>query len=219
MTEITYVYSAHSAFAYLGSAELSRICTAHGATLIHRPILLSPVVEKQGSLPFRDRSQAHVDYFFGREIERWAEFRGVPVIAHRPKAHDADYSLASGMIIALGDSGGGVDDMAHRLLQAHWRDDMDLSDEAALRRVAAEAGHDPEILLAQAVSSPVKAQLAANNQWAQDHDIFGSPTYIVNGDPFYGQDHLALVERALDQPFAPACWHNPSVDGSPDTSV
>ncbi|MES0862691.1 hypothetical protein ABLN87_10060 [Ruegeria sp. SCPT10] len=65
MSAIEYVYSAHSAFAYLGSAELARICAKYDVTLIHKPVLLSPVVEAQGSLPFHARTQAHVDYFSG----------------------------------------------------------------------------------------------------------------------------------------------------------
>jgi 2-hydroxychromene-2-carboxylate isomerase len=32
--------------------------------------------------------------------------------------------------------------------------------------------------------------------------VFGSPTYVVDGDMFYGQDRLELVERALERPFA-----------------
>jgi 2-hydroxychromene-2-carboxylate isomerase len=211
MTQIIYVYSAHSAYAYLGSAELSRIATSYGATITHRPITLSPVVAQQGSQPFADRTQAHVDYFFGREIERWAAFRDVPIIAHRPTHHDADYALASGMILALGDTGPTVDDMAHRLLEAHWRDDIDLSDRAALAKVAKAAGHDAEALLDRAASPKVQARLQANNAWAKTQAIFGSPTYIVDGDPFYGQDHLPLVERALHTPFAPSTWTNPPV--------
>lgn len=211
MATVEYVYSAHSAYAYLGSSELSRICATHGATLVHRPILLSPVVETQGSLPFAARTQAHVDYFFGREIERWAEYREVPILAHRPTFHDTDYSLASGMILALGDRGATVDDMAHRLLQAHWRDDIDLSDHAALARVAEAAGHDAARLLADARSDTVREQLRANTAWATAQNVFGSPTYIVDGEAFYGQDHLILVERALKQPFAASTWRNPSV--------
>lgn len=211
MSVIEYVYSAHSAFAYLGSAELRRICAQHDVTLVHKPVLLSPVVEAQGSQPFRARTQAHVDYFFGREIERWAEYRGVPVIRFRPTFHDADYSLASGLILALGETGPGPDAMAHRLLEAHWRDDADLSDTATLAAIAAELGHDPDALLRRAGSYGVQQQLAANSDWARAKDVFGSPTYIVNGDPFYGQDHLELVKRALIQPFAPSTWANPSV--------
>ena len=211
MSVIEYVYSAHSAYAYLGSAELGRICADHDATLVHKPILLTPVVEAQGSQPFRARTQAHVDYFFGREIERWAEFRGVPVVRFRPTHHDADYSLASGMIIALGETGAATDAMAHALLEAHWRDDADLSDRATLQRIASDLGHDADALLREAASDPVQAALRANSEWARENAVFGSPTYIVDGDPFYGQDHLALVERALSQPFAPSTWSNPPV--------
>jgi 2-hydroxychromene-2-carboxylate isomerase len=193
---IEYFYSAHSAFAYLGSKRLYAICAAHNATLTHRLILLSPVVEAQGSMTFHARTQAHVDYFFGREIERWAEYREVEVISYRPTYHDADYSLASGMIIALGETGQVADDMAYHLLEAHWRDDMDLSDEAALAAVAALLGNDARDLLAKAASADVQNKLREYSEQARDMAIFGSPTYIVDGDPFYGQDHLELVERA-----------------------
>ncbi|MEO1641271.1 MAG: 2-hydroxychromene-2-carboxylate isomerase [Pseudomonadota bacterium] len=210
MAVVEYIYSAHSAFAYLGSKALLQICADAGATLIHRPILLSPVVEAQGSQPFAARTQPHVDYFFGREIERWAEYRGVPVINFRPTYHDVDYSLASGLIIALGDHGSQVDAMAHAILEAHWRDDADLSDEDTLQEIAEHLGHSPALLDA-ARSSAVQARLQANSVWAKAQSVFGSPTYIVDGDPFYGQDHLALVARALERPFAPSTWRNPAV--------
>ena len=212
MAIIEYVYSAHSAFAYLGSARLMQICVAYGVTLVHKPILLSPVVEAKGSLPFRDRTQAHVDYFFGREVERWAEYRGAPVVPFRPTHHDADYALASGLILALGETGPEPDAMAHALLQAHWRDDADLSSPVTLGQIVSDLGHNALSLLAQAASNDVQSQLQANSDWARRRDVFGSPTYIVEGDPFYGQDHLELVERALTQPFAPSSWSNPPVD-------
>ena len=211
MSVIEYVYSAHSGYAYLGSAEITRICRENGATLIHRPILLSPVVDAQRGQSFRKRTQQHVDYFFGRELERWAEFRGVPIVHHRPSQHDADYSLASGMIIALGEIGALTDRMAHALLQAHWRDDMDLSDREGLARIATDLGLDAEEHLARAEAADIQEMLKTNTAWAISNNVFGSPTYIVDGDPFYGQDHLALVERAVDTPFKPGNWSNPSV--------
>jgi len=209
MTDLLYYYSAHSAFAYLGSARVMEICAQHGLTLVHRPIPLSPVVERQGSLPFRGRTQAHVDYFFGREIERWAEWRDVPVIRHRPTFHDADYALASGMILALGDRGAKVDAMAHALLEAHWREDMDLSDEKALANVAERLGHDAGSLLAQA--RLMGDAYDRNGQEAIAAWVMGSPTYILHGEMFYGQDRLEMLERAIMQPFASTQWSNPDV--------
>lgn len=211
MTTIEYVYSTHSAYAYLGSAELGRICARHDVTLVHKPVLLTPVVEAQGSTPFHARTQAHVDYYFGREIERWAEFRQVPIVNFRPTYHDEDYALASGMIIALGETGAATDAMAHGLLEVHWRDDANLSDRDTLAALATALGHDAGALLDQAASAPVQSVLQANSDWARQQNVFGSPTYIVDGDPFYGQDHLALVERAISKPFAAPNWSNPPV--------
>jgi 2-hydroxychromene-2-carboxylate isomerase len=153
-----------------------------------------------------------VDYFFGREIERWAEYRDVPVIGFRPTYHDADYSLASGMILALGESGAKTDRMAHGLLEAHWRYDADLSCPQTLDKIAAELGYNADTLMEQAASEAVQDKLQANSSWAREQNIFGSPTYIVDGDPFDGQDHLELVKRALSQPFVSSTWTNPAVD-------
>ena len=212
MVRIDYVYSAHSAYAYLGSRRLSEICASHDVELVHRPVLLSPVVEAQGSLPFAARTQPHVDYFFGREIERWAEYRDVPIISYRPTHHDADYRIATGMLTAAGPTGAGVDALAHAMLEAHWKDDADLSDVSALRAMARSAGLDDQALVVAATSQDVQRTIEENIAWAIANAVFGSPTYVVDGDPFYGQDRLELVERAVRQPFAPPNWSNPPVD-------
>ncbi|WP_299288388.1 DsbA family protein [uncultured Tateyamaria sp.] len=211
MSELIYYYSAHSAFAYLGSARVMQICAAHGLTLVHRPIPLSPVVEAQGSLPFRDRTQAHVDYFFGREIERWAEVRDVPVMSARPTYHDADYTLASAMILALGDRGDAVDAFAHAVLRAHWLNDADLSDAATLSALASALGHDTDDLIAAARHPDMAARYAQNADDARVAGVMGSPTYVLKGEMFYGQDRLEMLERAITRPFAPSRWSNPPV--------
>jgi 2-hydroxychromene-2-carboxylate isomerase len=101
--------------------------------------------------------------------------------------------------------------MAHRLLEAHWREDADLSDAPTLGAIAEELGHDREAMLAEAGSAAIQERLEANTALAVERKVFGSPTYIVDNDPFYGQDRLELVERAIRQPFAPSTWVNPRV--------
>ena len=48
----------------------------------------------------------------------------------------------------------------------------------------------------------VIAEYETNTNTAIEQSVFGSPTYFVDGDMFYGQDNLCLVERALSKPFA-----------------
>ena len=68
MSHIEYFYSAHSAFAYLGSARLTVIARAAGRRIVHRPVDLNRVLEAAGSAPFSKRTPAQRAYFFGTEI-------------------------------------------------------------------------------------------------------------------------------------------------------
>lgn len=211
---IEYFYSTHSAYAYLGSKRLSEISAAHGCKVIHRPFQLSPVVEHAGGQSFAGRSQAHVDYFFGREIERWAAYRNVPIIDYRPTYHDHALTLSSGMVIMADRLGQDVDALAHALLQAHWRDDIDLMNRDDLITAAKGVGLDPAPLLQGAMAPDVQAVLEDNTKAALEMNLFGSPTYVLDGDPYYGQDHLELLEHALTHPFPSAQFKNPSVGES-----
>lgn len=198
---IEYFYSAHSAFAYLGSQRYMAIARAAGREIRHRPFYLDQVVETVGAGAFANRTKAHVDYYFGREIQRWSEFRNAPVMDGIPTHHFKDMSLANCMLIAAAEAGANIDALAHALLEAHWRDDADLADEATLGTLAESAGYDAAPFIAAAGSDAVKAIYARNTAEAIERSVFGSPTYFVDGDMFYGQDRLELVERALVQAF------------------
>jgi 2-hydroxychromene-2-carboxylate isomerase len=201
MKEIEYFYSAHSAFAYLGSARLAEIAAAAGRRIAHRPMDLRRVVAEAGVVPPARRSKAHMAYYFGREIERWSEERGAPWLGRTPTHHANDIALSNCVLIAGLALGVDVDRLAHALLEAHWRDDVDLADAATLAKVASGVGIDPAPLLAGAASAEVEAVYLANTEEAIRRSVFGSPTYFVDGDMFYGQDHLEMIERALSRPY------------------
>jgi len=201
MDVIEYFYSAHSAYAYLGSSHLLRLARAHQRRIVHLPIFLTPVIEAAGAVAFSQRTPAHVDYFFRREIERWSQFRSAPVMAGIPTHHHNDMSLANGLLIAGDRQGLDIDRLAHALLEAHWRDDADLADTNTLDRIARGVGIDPAPLLEAATTAAVQAQYQANTVQAIRRSVFGSPTYFLDGDMFYGQDRLEILERALQQPF------------------
>ena len=204
MSEIEYFYSAHSAYAYLGSARFMAIAKAAGRTISHRPNDLRRVVPASGSTPFGERSKGHYAYFFRREIDRWAEERNAPMMQGRPTYHDNDMTLSNGMLIAGLVQDKNIDQLAHVMLESHWRDDSDLADRETLVALTTGVGLDPEPLLAAALSNEVQAIYEANTVEAIERSVFGSPAYFVDGDMFYGQDRLEMVERALRQPYAPS---------------
>lgn len=202
MPTIEYFYAAHSAYAYLGSAKLMEIAKEAGATILHRPNDLRRVVPAAGSTPTSQRTAAHRAYFFGREIQRWSEERNAPWLGRRPTFHDNDIGLPNCFLIAGMEAGHNIDVLAHTLLEAHWRDDADLADEATLLRLADKAGLDGNPLLTAAKTAPVQALYEQYTGEAIERSVFGSPTYFVDGDMFYGQDRLEMVARAMKQPYA-----------------
>ena len=106
------------------------------------------------------------------------------------------------MLVVDAAHGARVDALAHAMLEAHWRDDADLADRDTLRRIGAGTGLDADRLLDAADGDAARAAYEANTAEAVRRSVFGSPTYFVDGDMFYGQDQLELVARALERPFA-----------------
>jgi len=200
MKTIEYFYSAHSGYAYIGSRLLMETAKTAGARIDHRPMDLRAVIAKTGPGSHNTRTPERRAYFSGRAIERWAEYRGVGILA-RPTYHDHEIATSNGMLIAGILNGTDIDALAHRFLEAHWRDDADLADKDTLAQLARDVGLDPAPLLAAVGSPEVAAAYDANTQEAIERSVFGSPTYFVDGDMFYGQDHLELVARALEKPF------------------
>ncbi len=202
MTELEYFYAGHSAFAYIGSRRFYEIAAAADCPIIHKPNDLRKVIEVNGPGPQNGKTPERRAYFSRREIERWAEFRGVEIMCGIPTYHHNDITRLNSLLIAGILQDINIDLLAHTMLEAHWRDNADLADDKTLAEIAAKAKLDPKPLLEAAGSPEVAAVYARNTEEAIERSVFGSPTYFVDGDMFYGQDHLELIERALEKPFA-----------------
>jgi 2-hydroxychromene-2-carboxylate isomerase len=201
MAEIEYFYAAHSAYAYLGSAQFMKIAAAAGRTITHKPYDLRVAITGVGSKTIGERTAGHLEYFFGREVERWSEYRNAPVKKRLPTHHHKSITPSNTMLIAGIVQGLNIDQLAHAMLEQHWRDDVDLADKDTLASIARSVDIDPDPLFAASGSKEVLDIYEANTQEAIERSVFGSPAYFVDGDMFYGQDRLELVERALNKPF------------------
>ena len=201
MAEIEYFYASYSGYAYLGSARFYKIAAAANRKIVHRPVDLRAVVSVMGPSKFGKRSKAHIDYYFGREISRWSQYRNTPVMDGTPTHHANDITLSNCTLIAGIEKGHNIDRLAHAMLEAHWRDDADLDNHDRLIEICNSVELDAKSLLDHARSPEILAIYKANTQEAIERSVFGSPTYFVDGDMFYGQDRLELVERALQKPF------------------
>ena len=88
-------------------------------------------------------------------------------------------------------------------MQACWVEEKDIGNPETLVLIANEAGFDGPLLLEQATSETISEAATALTSEAMTKQIFGAPTYVINGEPFWGQDRLDFVVRALSRTIQP----------------
>jgi len=198
---VTYFYTAHSAFAYVGHQELMRLARASGRAVIHKPFRLMRCLDSIGYHPVEERTDKALEYQFGRQRRRWAEYRSVLMPAETPSTHNNGAEISDLVLIAAVQEGMDVDYLSSVFMHNHWINNVDLNDEKSVRKILEAHGLDADILLGLAQTKESLNTYEENTKEAINLSAFGSPTYVVDGDMFYGQDNLILVERALSQPF------------------
>jgi 2-hydroxychromene-2-carboxylate isomerase len=201
MTTIDYYYSTRSNFTYLGAARLNAMAARYGRTIVHRPILLSETMPAIGGMPFGQRPVMLRNYAMTDAL-RHAAHLGIELL-REPIHHMGPVELPSGIVIAgqravgRGEAGD-VDELSRLVLEALWRFDRDIADEAVVAELVATAGYaDPRALIEEALTEAVQAELARNNTEAIIRGVIGAPSYFVDNEYFYGQDRLDFVERKL----------------------
>jgi 2-hydroxychromene-2-carboxylate isomerase len=202
MAEIEYFYAAYSGYAYLGSRKFLKIAAQGDHTIKHKPFDLRVSMDAIGGQPLGERTEGNLEYFFGRELERWSEFRDAPILKRSPTYHGNSINPSNTMLIAALVKGVNIDKLAHEMMEQHWAHDCDLANVNTLASIARRVGIDPLPLLEISSSQEVLKIYEKNTREAIERSVFGSPTYFIDGDMFYGQDHLELVERALIEPFS-----------------
>lgn len=193
---IDYFIAPLSPWSYLGHARFTAIAKAADATVRLRPVDISAVFAVSGGLPLGQRPAQRQAYRLV-ELERFSEDLGVPMNLH-PKYFPVPADLAAKLIVAVAFHDG--QDAAMRIcgavLGAVWAQDRNISDPAVLAELLAECGLPAE-RSEQASNEKVKALYEDNTRLAIETQIFGAPSYVIDGELFWGQDRLNFVERAL----------------------
>lgn len=78
-----------------------------------------------------------------------------------------------------------------------WETPRKMDDPAIVAQSLTEAGLDADRLAARAQEADVKAKLMANTEAAAKRGVFGSPTFFVGDEMFFGKNTLRDVEELL----------------------
>jgi 2-hydroxychromene-2-carboxylate isomerase len=196
MTKIVdYFFSPVSPWTYFGGPRFAAMTRKYGVTIRYKPCDFGKVFPASGGLPLAQRPKQRQAYRLF-ELERWRDFLGMPLNIH-PKFFPTPAGLASCAIIAARQRGDDPGRLADALMRAVWVEDRDIADPATVSAIAGACGLDGAAILAAAESEAAKTEYDANSAEAIERQVFGAPTYIYAGIPYWGQDRLDFLERAL----------------------
>ena len=200
--ELSCYYSLSSPWAYFAGPKLQDIVRRHHVRLLLKPFDFQAVVPVTGGVPLRTRPEPRRSYH-REELDRWRRHLGMPLNLV-PKHYPADgkpdgwNKPAGWMVIALQQQGGDAMHLSHAILRALWAEERDIADPGVRKAIADENGFDGAALLALENSESVQAEYLRNSREAEALGVFGSPTFVLEGQRYWGQDRLDFVDRALD---------------------
>jgi carboxymethylenebutenolidase len=194
---VDYYLAPQSPWAYLGHQRLAEIVHHSGATVRVMPIDLGgKVFPISGGLPLGQRAPQRQAYRLV-ELKRFSEHLNAPLNL-KPQYFPVGGDDAARLIIAADLAHGAPAAMkaAGAILGACWSQERNIADEKVLAELLAEQNL-PAALLEQSHSQAVQERYERYTQAAIDAGVFGAPSYVIDGEIFWGQDRLDFVERAL----------------------
>lgn len=194
---VDYVFSAGSPWTYFGHWRFQDIARRSGATIKVKPVDFGRIFPLTGVRPLGERPVQHQAYRLV-ELKRFRDHLKMPLNL-KPKFSPVPRDPSALLIIAA-DRIAGTDaamQIAGALMRACWAEDRDNSDPATLMAICREQGMDADKLSAEAKSPAVRKQYETYTEEALALNVFGAPSYIIDGEIFWGQDRLDFVERRL----------------------
>ena len=196
---VDYYFSPQSPWTYLGHARFSAMAKAASTRVRVLPVDLGgKVFPISGGLPLNQRAPQRQAYRLV-ELKRFSEQLGLPLNL-KPKFFPVAGDDASRLIIAVDQADGSDAAMAlgAAVFRSVWVDELNIADADVAASLLAALGL-PARRLDESRSSAVQQRYQANTQQAIDAGVFGAPSYVIDGEIFWGQDRLDFVQRRLTQ--------------------
>ena len=196
---IDFYFDFSSPYSYIASEWIEALAARHGRTVSWKAILLGATFQAA-------ELKSPVDHPIKREysmhdFERSARFAGVPL--HIPEAFPIPTQNAARVFWWLNDKRDTTaSHWARHCLRGYFARGVDLSNASRLKELAAEFGIDANEAEAVWTDPQWKARLKAVNDAAIAAGVFGAPFFVIDKEPFWGNDRRPQIERWLEKgPF------------------
>jgi 2-hydroxychromene-2-carboxylate isomerase len=194
-TPIDFYFDFSSPYSYIASEWVEAVAARHGRAVRWHAILLGvtfQAAELRSPVSYPIKGE-----YAKRDFARSARFDGLPYVM--PAKFPIPTQNAARIFWWLHDGGQPERAVAwaHAGLRAYFTQGTDLSDPALLRGVIAAAGLDVAAAEAACADPVWKERLKRENEAAIAAGVFGAPFFIVDGEPFWGNDRRVQIEAWL----------------------
>ena len=193
---LEFFYDCSSPWTYLAFSKIEDVARRHNADLIWRPILVGGVfnVVNPSVYETRERPVKPKARYYAKDLQDWAHLYGLKI--GQPTVFPVNSVKAMrGAFVAH--EHGKISPYSRCVFEQYWGEDRDISKDEVLRDIIRMVGLDEKEYFAKIGSPEYKDKLKRNTDELIERGGFGSPTMFVDGNMFFGNDRLMLVEHAL----------------------
>ena len=196
-TVVDYYYSHVSPFSFLGHQRLITLSKQIKFDINPVPITIPRIFSMTGGIPLSKRSEQRQEYRLW-ELKRWSQATGISLNL-QPRHFPVDDAVSARMALVAQESGLNILPLSYAFMKAVWQEDKDISEPDTLVAIAESVGYDGEALYSRSQDNDVDMRLCDICETAIKVGIFGAPTYIFDGEPFWGQDRLDMLAQAVEE--------------------
>jgi 2-hydroxychromene-2-carboxylate isomerase len=196
MTDVTFWFDFGSPNAYLAHRVIPGIEERSGARFVYVPALLGGIFKATGNQsPAQAFANIPAKLGYERlETQRFVRRHGISDFAMNPHFPVNTLQIMRGAVAARQLEV--FEPYVEAVFRAMWVHGLKMDDPAVIRQALAAAGLPADELIRLMGDPDVKARLIANTEAAVAEGVFGSPSFLVGGELFFGKDRLRDVEEA-----------------------
>jgi 2-hydroxychromene-2-carboxylate isomerase len=193
---VEFFYGIGSRYSYLAASQMERLERDAGATVRWRPLYSSVLMERRGMDPFRGAptSGQYEPHYRTRDVTRWANYYGIPF--HDPEREPLDWGRFALAAVAA-DRLGAVVPVTKALFDAVFGAGVAPKDDTDLARIATQCGLDEREFRHLLDDPKTQTRHDRTIEDAIAAGVFGVPSFVVEGELFWGNDRLALLRHHL----------------------
>ncbi len=193
---IDFYFDFSSPYGYLAAEQIETLGMRVGREINWHPILLGAIFKVTGGQPLT--SHAFKGDYSLMDFKRSAAYYGIPY--NPPKTFPiATQNSCRAVLWMHQKNPAHAKTLALELYRAFFRDDRDIGKFDVIADLASTLGYDESEITAASQSDEIKAQLKTEVEAAIAKKVFGSPYFIVDGEPFWGADRLPMMEKWLTE--------------------